>query len=359
MTNKQRVWKAIDGEACENPASQIDYTPLTEIKICKAYSLDEDKLFSFSNNCIRYVYTLGNVEEYFNKDIPWDERHKLAIEKKCAIFDGERRFVFDAFGVGWNYDSEGVNTEVHPLADMGNYSGYHWPVPDSDIMPFAKSTVEMYGASDFMLGFQHIGLFERSWAIRGYNNFMCDLLLEPDFVNEMLDNVLEYKLAEAAQYVAAGVDAVRIGDDWGLQNNLQISPELWRKFLKPRYSKLYSFYKSHNLPIIQHSCGAIIDIVPDLIEIGVDVLHPIQPLGMDLNKLMDISRGRLTLWGGIDTQHLLPFETPEKIREEVKRTKNLLGCGNRYIAAPSQEIMSNVPPENIYELIKIWSPCRD
>lgn len=352
MTNKQRVWAAIRGEACPIPASQIDLTPAAEEKIASALNISQENLFDFFGNCIRYANSLGNIEEYFNDHIPMDSRHGKSIEKGWARFDAERGFVFDVFGVGWNYRSEGVNTEVHPLADLSDYSTYRWPDAHPGMLDFAKQTVEQHGDQDFIMGFQHIGLFERSWAIRGYENFLCDLMTEPEFCEEMLDHILRYKLQEAAYYVDIGVDAVRIGDDWGLQNSLQMRPTIWRRFFKPRYEKLYAFYRSHNMPVVQHSCGAVLDIVPDLMEIGLDVLHPIQPLSIDIRALYRVADDRLTLWGGVDTQQLLPFGTEDEVYKSAKETSALLGRNHRYIFAPAQEIMSDVPVVNVLALTR-------
>jgi len=359
MTNRERVNAVIKGINCDIPPSQIDFTPAQIEKLCAQNGLSEDELMDYAGNCIKYVNSLGNVEEYFNKDVHDEEMKQFAINRGFAKVDEEKGLAFDVFGVGWNLYSEGVSAQIHPLENMNHYSSYHWPVPtDKEMLRYGRMTMEKYREKYFLLGFQHIGLFERSWCLRGYENFMCDLLLEPDFVEEMMDHILEYKLAEGQMYINLGVDAVRLGDDWGLQKNLQIQPELWRKFIKPRQAKLYKFYKDAGLPVFQHSCGDIARIIPDLIEIGLDVLHPIQPLSMDIKELAKKYGKQLVFWGGIDTQEVLPLWKPVDVRVEVHRVYDILGFNGKYIIGPSQEVMSDVSIENVEALITGIKDCK-
>ena len=359
MNNRERVNAVIAGSDYDICPSQVDFTPAQIETLCHAKDMTEDQLMIYSGNCIKYVNSLGNVEEYFNKDVHDDAMKQFALDCGFARIDEEKQLVYDVFGVGWNLNSEGVSADYHPLENLDEYSQYHWPVPtDNRMMRYGQKTVEKYRDQYYLLGFQHIGLFERSWCLRGYENFMCDIMLEPDFVEEILDHILAYKLAEAKMYIELGVDAVRLGDDWGLQKGLQIRPELWREFIKPRQEKLYAFYREAGLPTFQHSCGDIMDIIPDLIEIGLDVLHPIQPLSMDINSLSERFGDKLVLWGGIDTQEVLPFYTAQAITDEVKRVFKILGKNKKYIIAPSQEVMSDVPLENVIALIDGINACK-
>lgn len=360
MTNRDRVNAVIFNRKFDIPPSQIDFTPAQISNICEQKGISEDELMIYAGNCIKYVNSLGNVEEYFNKDVHDEAMKQFAIERGFAKIDEERGLVFDSFGVGWNLYSEGVSVDIHPLDDMDKYSQYHWPIPnDREMMRYARMTVEKYKDDFFLMGFQHIGMFERCWCLRKYENFMCDLVLEPDFVEEIMDHILEYKLTEGQMYLELGVDAVRLGDDWGLQKSLQIPPDLWRKFIKPRQAKLYKFYKDAGLPVFQHSCGDITSIISDLIEIGLDVLHPIQPLAMDIQQLAYKYGRQLVFWGGIDTQEALPLWKPEKVRAEVRRVYDILGSSGKYIISPSQELMSDVPLENVEALITGIRDCKE
>jgi len=296
-----------------------------------------------------YAHTLGNVEEYMQDD----DLLAHGIELGFATWDTEKDIVYDRFGVGWDRRAEGVFVREYPLADLGNYSQYHFPTIENDqIMCRAKETVEKYKDEFYLVGFQHIGLFERAWAIRGYENLMVDFYAHPELVEEILDNVLQYKLQEAEYFIKVGVDCVRTGDDWGTQANLAISPDLWRRFIKPRQERLWRRYMDAGMPIMHHSCGNIESIIPDLIEIGLDVLHPVQPRAMCLEKLSRLYSEKIIFFGGIDTQYLLPYGRPEEVKAAVKDCVELFRAGRGYIIAPSQEIMSDVPVGNIMALVK-------
>ena len=180
---------------------------------------------------------------------------------------------------------------------------------------------------------------------------MMDLYVEPDFAYELLDGILQYKLEEARLYVNSGVDCVRTGDDWGTQTSLAISPDMWRQFIKPRQEEIWSVYREAGMPIMHHSCGNIGLIMDDLVEIGLEILNPIQPLSMDIRHLAKTYGDKLVFFGGIDTQKLLPYGTPEEVTTAVKNSIKILGQGKGYIISPSQEIMTDVPLQNIHALI--------
>lgn len=138
-----------------------------------------------------------------------------------------------------------------------------------------------------------------------------DLALEPEKAEILLDKVNNLAIAffeKAIGKVAGSIDGVYLGDDFGTQRGMVMSPDMWRRHIKPRYAKLIGIIKSHGIKYCHHSCGGIRPIVPDLIEIGVDVLNPIQPLaeGMETGELGDSFGKKLTFWGGIDEQRTLP-----------------------------------------------------
>ena len=132
-----------------------------------------------------------------------------------------------------------------------------------------------------------------------------------------------------------------------------MSPEMFRKFFKKRYKKMWEVYKDKNLPIFHHSCGNIIKIISDLIEIGLDVLNPIQPEAMSPDELSKKFGRRLSFFGGISTQKTLPFGTPQDVKNEVINRIKVLGKNNGYIISPSHEVTSDCKDENFIMLIKI------
>ncbi|MCX6089233.1 MAG: uroporphyrinogen decarboxylase, partial [Candidatus Atribacteria bacterium] len=140
------------------------------------------------------------------------------------------------------------------------------------------------------------------------------------------------------------------GDDFGTQRGLLLSQEMWREFFKPRWAKVWKIYKDAGLPVIHHTCGNITDIIGDMIDIGLNILEPVQPV-MDLKYLKKEFGKDITFFGGIDTQEFLPYGTPREVKLLARETIETLGQGGGMIIYPSQEIMNDVPIENIVALV--------
>jgi uroporphyrinogen-III decarboxylase len=159
--------------------------------------------------------------------------------------------------------------------------------------------------------------------------------------------------------VGLGVDVIWIGDDFGMQDGMIISPQLFREFFKPRYAYLFSKWKTlnPNVKIAFHSDGNIFPIIPDLIEVGLDILNPVQPKSMDPAKVKKMYGDKLSFWGPVDIQEVLPFGTPQDVANEVKLRLRTVGKGGGLIIAPAHNIQSQVPLENIlafYETAKTF-----
>ena len=140
-------------------------------------------------------------------------------------------------------------------------------------------------------------------------------------------------------------------DDLGSQYGPMISLDMFRKYLKPHIKRLWSIYKNAGIPVIFHSCGNITQFIPDLIEIGLDVLEPVKPV-MDLEYIKKEFGKDITFWGGIYTQMLLPYGKPEEVREMASKAIKTLGKGSGHIIAPAQEVMKDVPIENVQALVE-------
>ena len=354
MTRSELMHKFFRGEDVPEFPSQIDFTPSALQKLLNKKNWTEPQLEGEIGNYITYAYSWGNVEEYMHDLDLLQQGEALGF----ARYDREAEIVYDCFGVGWDRTCEGVYACIHPLAGSEDLTGYRFPTPAPNILERAMATVQAHQGSCFVMGFQHIGLFERAWMLRGYENFLTDLYLNPGYAEAILDGILEYKIQEALLYVESGVDCVRTGDDWGTQQNLAISPALWRKFIKPRQAKLWEVYKNAGMPVVHHSCGNIMEIIPDLLEIGLDCLHPVQPLAMDIRHLSEKYGKQLIFFGGIDTQRLLCREKPDKIRRTIDELSAIFAPARGWIIAPSQEVMSDVPEENISALIEAVAEAR-
>jgi uroporphyrinogen decarboxylase len=198
------------------------------------------------------------------------------------------------------------------------------------------------------------GFFERGCWTRGYEQIAIDLLTEPDMVRALFDLWMQENIQNIENMIkpmAGYVDILCFGDDLGMQNSTFMSLNTYREMVKPYMAELYRLVRqaAPQAFIFHHSCGAVYPLLDDLIEVGIQILNPIQPNAKDMTpeKLKDKGRGRLCFHGGMDLQELLPRGTPAQIREEKQRRMALLGDGGGYIYAPAHIVPEDVPAENI------------
>jgi uroporphyrinogen decarboxylase len=199
-----------------------------------------------------------------------------------------------------------------------------------------------------------VQIFEPAWYLRGLDNLLVDMVLEPEIAAACLDRMTEVQAGIAARMAAAGVDLIVFGDDVGTQKSLMMQPETWRTWLKPTMQRAISAAKDVNPDVLAyyHSDGVIHDIIPDLIEIGVDVLNPVQPECMDPAKLKTQYGDRLSFWGTIGTQTTMPFGTPDEVRETVRLRIETVGRGGGLVIAPTHLLEPEVPWANIDALVE-------
>ena len=198
-------------------------------------------------------------------------------------------------------------------------------------------------------GFLQQTLFELAGEMRGMEELLVDFYLNKPFADGLLDKITEIRCKMAARYAKAGVDILRLGDDLGTQRALMISPETWGMMLKSRLGKIITAARKENPEIIIffHSDGFIEPIIEDFIEIGIDVLNPVQPECMDVAALKKKYGNRLSFWGGVGIQTTMPFGTPAEVKEVVKRTIETLGVGGGFLIAPTHALQPDVPWENV------------
>ena len=195
--------------------------------------------------------------------------------------------------------------------------------------------------------------FEKANGARGIENFLADLGGEPAFARTLLNRIIDKNMVMLENFLGAReIDGVLLGSDWGTQLDLIMSPDTWRQMIQPGEQREYDLVHSYGKDVWVHSCGNVTKVIPTLIEMGLDVLNPVQPEAMDLEQLKSQHGDRLTFWGGISTQQALPFGSPEEVRLETRRVRDLMSRGGGYILAPSQEIQGDVPAANILALIE-------
>lgn len=200
--------------------------------------------------------------------------------------------------------------------------------------------------------------FERAFEMQGMEKFLMNLAVEPDFAQELLNKnnqlcmqLMSHFLDECGDLI----DIIKIGDDLGTQESLMISPRMYRRMLKPLHAEMIAMIKQKTkAKVFFHTDGDVFDLIEDFIEIGVDVLNPIQTSAgkmSDLEGLKQRYNKRIVFCGAIDTQKVLPYGTPEQVRQEVKRVINILGKDGGYMLATVHTVMNEVPPENILAMV--------
>jgi uroporphyrinogen decarboxylase len=260
----------------------------------------------------------------------------------------------DAWGTRWETTREDMVPfpKGNPLPDLRRIAEYHTPDPHALFDADASLPERIAGIPDreekLVFGQQTYFLFERAWALTGMESFMAAFYEHPDELRQLLRRITDYNIAIFERYIALGVDGISFSEDLGTQRALMISPAHFREFLKPEYARAFRPVKAAGKLISFHSCGCVQDIIPDLIDVGVDILNPIQARANDLPAVKRLTQGKLALSGGIDTQHVLMRGTPDEVEAEVRRVLKILAPGGGYIIGPDQGMP--FPPENIAAL---------
>lgn len=226
------------------------------------------------------------------------------------------------------------------------------PMPPLDLWKFDGLRDALSGYDDTFVWLNMNGCFDFARFMRGTEQFLMDMLCNPEMAAVLLDkvNALAISFFQKCVKVAGDLfDGVYLGDDFGTQQGLVMSPETWRALVRPRYEKLLSVIKASGKKYCHHTCGGVLPIIPDLIAMGVDVLNPIQPLaaGMDPEILADAFGERISFYGGIDEQRTLPRGSREDVRREVRHRIGTLGRHGGYIVAPSHAFQPDTPLENV------------
>jgi uroporphyrinogen decarboxylase len=199
--------------------------------------------------------------------------------------------------------------------------------------------------------------FERSWFMRGMQDLMMDFHLHPTFIHELLDG-LEAVCASVIDRLLRDfgdrIDAIGMSEDYGTQKSMMISPATWREFIKPRLARLVARIRGGGKQAYIHSCGHILPVIGDLVEIGVTMLQPIQPEAMDIFEVKRRFGNNLCLMGGISTQHTLHQGTPADVTREVQACLQRMASGGGYVMAPAKSILPGVPVENAAALIEAF-----
>jgi len=295
--------------------------------------------------------TAQRLDEYYENN-DWRTRLNSCIHGAHIGFireEPQNGFVRDTFGVLLQVGNITHNVDI-PIKTP-DLTGFQWPKPE-EMVDWDDLNRQMEARAEcFQLWGLAMGLFERGWYLRGTENILVDMIENEQFVEDLLDGIMNVHLSFIDMLCdRTPIDGIYGGDDVCEQRGVIMGIERWRKFFKPRLKRLIDKAHERGLPYILHSCGNVLPLVDDLIEIGLDGLESLQPEAMDLAALKQKAKGKLALIGGMGVQKTLFSGTPEEIRAETHRLKSVLGNGGGYVIAPSKAL-EHEPVQNIAAFI--------
>lgn len=283
----------------------------------------------------------------------------LPIPSNGLLVDAEAGPTYtDLYGTTWRVDARPFHM-VSPGLKEPSLAGYQLPPVEAcfgaEWEARARAFIEVH-SDHFLAGFIGFGLFERSWTVRGFEEALADSAADPDFYEELVERLAVHQMALVERVLRLPIDGMFFSDDWGYQHGVLIGAQRWRQVIKPRLARMYAQVHAAGKYTLNHCCGSIVEIIPDLIEIGLDVLESVQPeaRGMNPYELKQRFGQHLTFWGGLGSQSIIPFGTPAQIRAEVARLCQEMGRGGGYILAPSKALQPETPTENAAAVVEAF-----
>jgi uroporphyrinogen decarboxylase len=267
--------------------------------------------------------------------------------------------IVNEFGMRMRQGAIYMEVVEHPLAEVREAAQIEaFPFPD----PLAEGRfddaamyIAKYKGDYFIVGDMELTMFDMMQQLVGLEKLLGDMALDEPYIDALADKTKAFALAIGQRLLAMGVDGIWAGDDFGAQTGMLISPRTWRRYFRERYREVYAALKAINPDVIvmQHCDGAVAPILDEWIEVGMEVFNPVQPNvpGHDPQTLKSRFGDRLSFWGAIDQQSLLPQGTPEEIEAEVRSRIEILGRGGGYMVAPAHIIQADTPMDNVEAFI--------
>lgn len=347
MTSKERVRLAISHKEPDRVPVNFEATPYTLEKLLKHHNLEnKEQLLKKYSVDIREVtpkYIGPKLKEYYKNG----ERY----------YQTPHGYIMREHWTGGEYNYVVAEYPFNESTTVKDIEKFDWVNPDWFDYDSIKRQCDEF--PDKALIFGHEGPFQLSTFMMNMDDLFVKMILEPEVAHRLFDRFVQFELEYYERILIAGegqIDILRPHDDYGTQNGLLFSIKMWKDFFSENTKKLVSLAHKYNCFYQQHSCGAVSQLIPELIDCGIDILEPLQRVnGMEPEILKAKYGNKLCFQGGIDTQRLLPFGSREEVVSETKNCIQTLGKGGGYILMASQGFESDVPVENIdavYETIR-------
>jgi uroporphyrinogen decarboxylase len=349
MKPQERVIKTISHEEPDRVPLDGQFRTEQLFNLRRYFGVNEDEEVLIKLGIDLRTVFMEPSNEFKKKAIPLKQYPERWVIKRP---DG---LLEDEWGIRYSEGATGIYIHwvYHPLQEK-DLSEYEFPDIDAEgrfenAEKNVKKWMNIYATTASI----EMTLFEQAWYLSGYRNFIKQLYENPSFVNKLLDKIQLFRERQIKRFIEMGVDIIKFGDDVGMQTNMMLSPYIWRKFFKPRMQQLINTAKKRGVFIYYHSDGYIEPIIPDLIEIGVDILDPVQPECMDPAKIKKMYGDRITLHGTISIQETLPFGSSDDVKNEVLNRIRTCAPEGGLILGPTHKIQIDVPIKNIITLYEV------
>ncbi|MCO6450038.1 MAG: hypothetical protein J5I90_04545 [Caldilineales bacterium] len=337
ITHKERMRRALTHEPVDRIPTQINYTDEMREILCRHFGVSPAELPAHLDNHMLRV----------------DLSHKPYLSE-----DGLA--IYDWWGVGWDTVIEGYWPADAPFANSKDLEKFNWPDPHAPgLLDDAARIMKADNGQHFITPNFGFCLYERAWSMRGFETLNVDMIKDKVFVEDLLEHIVEIQLVLIHRFIELGVDGGYFGDDYGAQQNMLFSPRQWRALFKPRLARMFAPFREAGLPVIMHSDGDIDVIMPDLVEIGLTVFNPVQPEVTDHKWLRQTFGNNLAYYGGVSTQTVMPFGSPDEVRAAVRAcARDLAPEGTGLLIAPSHRMMVDIPMANVEAFMAETSELR-
>lgn len=316
-------------------------------------------LESYVDALLRRYFQTDDLLAALRGDIAWAGPLPTRLETDFSRYFDRPEMTWDEWGRGRIWDAEGQYAAYYyPLEraeSAAEIAAYPWPDLDQPYRyaGLAQRVAALHAQGYAVCSGPSETTFEIAWQLRSMDRLFADMHTGDEMAHLLLDRVTDLHAVQARACAEAGVDLIQLGDDVAMQNSLMMSRKMWREWFRPRLVRVVQAAREvrEDILIEYHSDGKINDLVPDLIEAGVDILNPVQPECVEQRWIKAEFGERLSFSGGLGVQSVLPFGTPEEVRAHVKEVIQTLGAGGGLIVGPSHVVERDVPLENILAML--------